>query len=146
MRFIVLLISTLLMAGAAHAHTFSLAVANNSSSGTGNGIHDNASTAGYPDGTTCFENSGLNDTNVAVLNDTGGRLGLGGRDHLARELVCDQCRRGGGCLHRKRRIPEAQRLLRPDVHHRHGQPGRHLGPHPSITTPPACSGSTATVR
>ena len=57
-------------AGSASAHGFSLTVTNQSSCGTGNALHSNASTAGYPDGATCFENSGLNDTNVAVLVDS----------------------------------------------------------------------------
>lgn len=78
MRIVLLLLSTLLVAGAAQAHTFSLDAVNNSSCGTGNGNHSNSSTASYPDGATCFEASGLNDTNVAVLNDTGGDSATGG--------------------------------------------------------------------
>ena len=78
MRFFVVALLLLFAAGSAEAHTFSLSVANNSVCGQGDSLHSNASTAGYPDGATCFEASGLNDTNVAVLNDTGSDSDVGG--------------------------------------------------------------------
>lgn len=78
MRFVALLLPILLFAGGVHAHTFSLSVTNNSTCGTGNGNHSPGGLASYPDGSTCFEASGLNDTNVAVLNDTGNDSDIGG--------------------------------------------------------------------
>lgn len=78
MRIAALLLPILLLAGGANAHTLSLAVTNNSTCGTGNGNHSPGTLANYPNGSTCFEASGLNDTNVAVLNDTGSDSDVGG--------------------------------------------------------------------